>query len=145
MSFVAIEANSSASGIEQETYEALEARFAGWEPAEGNLEVWLIKAFSRIGASIFDMATLMSKEAFKTFGERVVNVPPILAAPAFASSTWTLVDDAGYTIPAGTQVEIEAAGDRHVGFATTEDIVVAPGITSATVPLGALEAGVVGN
>lgn len=143
--FVAIEAAASASQIEQEIYEALESRFEGWAPAEGNLEVWLIKAFSRVAASVFDMASLMSKEAFKKFGEALVNVPPVQAAAAFVESTWTMVDAAGYTIPAGTQVEIEAAADRHVGFATTEEIVVAPESTTATVPLRAVEPGEEGN
>jgi hypothetical protein len=143
--FVAIEAAASASRIEQEIYETLEAKFEGWAPAEGNLEVWLIKAFSRVAASVFDMASLMSKEAFKKFGEAIVNVPPVLAAPAFVESTWTMIDAAGYTIPAGTQVEIEASGDRHVGFATTEEIVVAPEAMAATVPLRAIESGEEGN
>jgi Baseplate J-like protein len=139
--FVPILNEASASDYEQGVNEALEAQFEGIEFAEGDPFTWLKKAFARIGASIFDMASLMSKEAFKKFGETVVSVPPIQAAPATASSTWTMVDNAGYTVPAGTQVAIEASGDLQVGFIAVGDTVVAPGATTATITLQAVEAG----
>lgn len=143
--FIAIEAEADATTLEQEVVEALQAQFEGWEPAEGNLETWLIKAFARIGASVFDQATLMSKAAFKRFGEAVVNVPPIQAAPATVESVWTMIDKAGYTIPAGTQVSIAAAGDVSIGFATVEEVTIAPESTTATILLQAIEPGEEGN
>lgn len=143
--FVPILADTSAGTLELEVYEQLEAQFEGWQPAEGNLEVWLTKAYARIAASVFDMAALMSKEAFKKFGEAVVNVPPIQAAPATVASLWTMVDDSGYTIPAGTQIAIQAAGDTQVGFSTVGDVTVAPEESTAVVSLRAIEAGAAAN
>ncbi len=143
--FVAIENEASAGAFEEETYELLEAAFEGWSPAKGGLLVWLAKAWSRIGATVVGQASEMSRAAFKRFGESLVAVPPIQAAPATAESTWTMVDKAGYTIPSGTQVTIEASGDQVFGFVTVGDEVVAPGADKATVLLQAIEPGEAAN
>jgi hypothetical protein len=143
--FVAIEGEADATSLEQEVYEAIEAAFGDWTPAEGNLEVWLTKAFSRIGATIFDQASILSAAAFKRFGEAIAGVPPIQAAPATALTQWTMVDTAGYTIPAGTQVAIAATGDQSVGFKTAEDATIAPGGETTTIFIEAVEPGEEGN
>jgi hypothetical protein len=134
--------------LEQEIIETLQAQFEGWEPAEGNLETWLIKAIARITSTTREQAARISKEAFKRFGESIVNVPPIQAAAATAASTWMMVDDTGYTIPAGTLVSIAAAGDEVFGFRTVADVTVAPGDEATeigSVILRAVEIGEVAN
>jgi len=131
--------------IEREMDEALEARFEGWSPAKGGAFSFMKKAFARVGALLYGQLGLTLVAMFKRFGESLIGVPPILAAPASGESVWTMIDNAGYTIPAGTQVTIAATGDRHVGFRTLEEVVVAPGFTTASVPLVAIEAGVQGN
>lgn len=143
--FTATNGEVDAALLEAETLEAIEAAFEGWEPAEGQIEVWLTKAFSRIGANVFDQATVMEKGAFKRFGESIVNVPPIQAAPATVESVWTMVDEEGYEIPAGTQVSIETSGGITVGFETVADTVIAPGFTTAEILLAAIEPGTEGN
>jgi phage-related baseplate assembly protein len=143
--FVTTNEEVDAAVLEQEVNEAVEAALEGWKSAEGDLLAWANKAFSRIGASVFDQTATMERGAFKRFGEAIVSVPPVQAAPATAESTWTMVDNAGYTIPAGTQVTIAATGDEAVGFITVGDVVVAPGSTTATVLLQAVEAGETGN
>lgn len=134
-----------AAALEQEVNETIEAGLEGWKPAEGDPITWANKALSRIGASIFDQASTSEAGLFKRFGEAIVSVPPVQAAPATVESIWTMVDKAGYTIPAGTQVTIAAAGDEAVGFVTIADVVVAPGSTTATVLLQAVEAGEAAN
>lgn len=142
--FVEVLTNNDPDLLEEEVYEQLEAQFEGWEPAEGNLEVWLIKAFTRLASIVREQAAVTSREAFKRFGQTVVNVPPVLAAPATVASTWTMINDAGYTIPTGTKVQIVAAGDQAFAFQTIGEIVVAPGDTETAageVVLQAVEAG----
>jgi hypothetical protein len=143
--FVAIEAEANVGTAEAEMFEAFEAAFAGWQPVEGAPLTWLVKAWARVGNQLVDQASAMSKAAFKRFGESIVSVPPIQAAPATAESTWTMIDKAGYTIPAGTQVGIEASGDSVVGFTTVGAVTVAPGAENATVLLQSVEAGVAAN
>jgi hypothetical protein len=146
--FVEAIVDNDALALEQEVIEGLEAQFEGWEPAEGNLETWLIKAFARIASTTREQAARISREAFKRFGESIVNVPPIQAAPASVASSWTMIDDAGYTIPAGTLVSIIAAGDEAFAFRTIGDVTVDAG-TSATavaeVVLVAVEPGEAAN
>jgi len=143
--FESIEGDATAAEFEQETVELFKAAFEEWKPAEGDPLVWLAKAWSRIGATFVEQSSLMSRAAFRKFGETVVSVPPVQAASAVMSSTWTMIDAAGYTIPAGTQVTVEASGDRVVGFVTVEAVTVAPEATKATVLLRAVEPGEEGN
>lgn len=143
--FITTQGQVDASELEQEAREQLEAQFEGLSFPEGALLTWLIKIFARIAETVFRQAAVLERGAFKRFGEAIVSVPPIQAAPATAESVWTMIDNAGYTIPAGTQVEIAASGDERVGFETTEEVVVEPGATKATVPLQAIEPGEEGN
>lgn len=148
MSFVDVLTENDADLLEQEVIEELEAQFVGWEPAEGNLEVWLVKAFARISSTVREQASVVSALAFGKFGETIAGVPPILAAPASVTSTWTMVDTAGYTIPAGTQVAIPSTGDESFGFEVVEAVTVAPGSSATTagqVVLRAVEPGEAGN
>lgn len=135
----------SAAELEQEINEGVEVALEGWEPAEGDQLTWANKGFSRLTAGVYDQAAKIERGAFKRFGEAIVSVPPVQAAAATVESTWTMVDAAGYTIPAGTQVTISASGDSAVGFITVENVVVAPEVTAATVLLQAIEAGEGGN
>jgi hypothetical protein len=108
----------------------------------------MIKAFARISSTVREQAAETSAAAFKRFGETIANVPPILAAPASVTSTWTMVDTAGYTIPAGTQVAILKSGDESLGFEVVEAVTVAPGssvTTAGQVVLRAVEPGEAGN
>lgn len=143
--FVAIESDVTAADLEQEVKEALEAAFEGLTFPEGDLLDWLIKIFSRLGQEVTEQASALSKAAFKRFGEAVVSVPPVQAAPASVTSVWTMIDASGYTIPAGTQVAIEASGDESIGFETTEEVTIPPESTKAEVPLQAIEPGEDGN
>lgn len=145
MAFVAIESEVNAGTLEQEVIESLESAFEGWSPAEGDLLVWLNRAWSRIGATLVEQAAEMSEAAFKRFGEAIIGIPPIQAAPATAQSVWTMADTAGYTIPAGTQVTIDATGNTAVGFVTVGETVIAPGSEKAAILLQAVEPGAAGN
>jgi hypothetical protein len=131
--FVEAVVENDALTLEQEVIELLEARFGTWEPAEAALSTWIIKAFTRIASTTREQAAAISKEAFKRFGETLVNVPPIQASAATVASTWTMIDDAGYTIPEGTLVTIAASGEEVFAFRTVEAVTVPAGAT-ATAP-----------
>lgn len=122
--------------------------YPGWIPREGNLEVWLIEIFARIEAETRDVASAVPAEIFRYFGKSVMNIPAIDGAPAMAQSTWTMRDNGGYTIPAGTVVVYQPTGDQQTYFRTLSEVVVAPGLTSTTegeVTLVAIDVGNSGN
>jgi hypothetical protein len=124
--FVELFTENDPATLETELFETLEEQFEGWDPAAEGLAVWLSKAFIRIASSVFDLASIVSREAFKTFGETIVNVPPIRAAPATAQSTWKATDTDGHKIPAGTVVTITSE-DVVFGFRTVGVVVIDPG------------------
>jgi hypothetical protein len=143
--FTTTNESADAASLRQEFIEAIQARIPSWEPGSGDLIEWMGEAGSRIGALIFDQASTTEAGMFKRFGEVIVSTPPVQAAPATVESTWTMVDAAGYTVPAGTQVSITASGDSQVGFLTVGDTVIAPEATKATILLQAIIAGAGGN
>lgn len=128
--------------------EDIRSRFEDWEPARGDLADWIMQTGARVNSITRQQFAAMGKEAFKKFGETIAEVPPILPAPATGTSTWTMIDDAGYSIPAGTLVTIAAAGDETRTFKVVAEVTVAPGDTATEageVVLQDTEAGEAGN
>jgi hypothetical protein len=105
----------------------IKARIANWQPADGDPMDVLLGAISEMAAENRDLASDFPKAAFRWAGANIFHVPPIDAAPASVNSTWTMKDNAGYTIPAETNVLIEAAGDLLVPFQVAEEVIVPPG------------------
>ena len=126
----------------------IRARFEGWEPARGDLADWIMQTGARTHSTTRAQFASVAKAVFKKFGETIAEVPPILPAPATATSTWTLSDTEGHTIKAGTQVSIAVDGDNKRIFEVVSDVTVAPGgaVTKAgEVVLQDTEAGTEGN
>lgn len=134
--------------IKAEIVEQLEANVEGWEPHPGNLDMWLIEAKARLWLILLKQASTMGAAAFGNFGRTIANVPPILAAPATVTSTWTVIDEDGHTIEDGTEVKIPVPGGEPLGFVVVGDVTIAPGKTATAageVLLQAIEPGVAGN
>src|ERR1044072_1421370 len=128
--FVAAVEATDAGAIEQQIHDELRVAFSDWAPAASGLDSLLIKAPARLHATVKDTAASTSAAMFKTVGDLRARVPPILAAPATGTSTWTMVDDAVFSIPAGTRIKVPAAGDKSLGFEVVEEVVVPPGSTT---------------
>lgn len=94
--------------------------------------VALLEAVAYRNAETRVMTADVGEAIYRTHGRKVYGVTPIDDEPATAETTWTAVDDAGYTIPAGTVVVYATAGDRKIAFATVEETVIPPGSTQAT-------------
>lgn len=112
-----------------------------WTPAAGNLDTWTLEAGSRLGSEVATLALLPHPDLFRTFGTKVAGIPSIDATAATATSQWTLGDDDGHTIEAGTVVDIEGEPFEVVG-----DAVVPSGATiAAGVELVAVDEGSAGS
>lgn len=110
--------------------EKMQERFPGWEAADGDLLLWFAEWVADEYPDLANLTAEMSALAFATFGGTVLGVEAIPAAGATATTTWTMTDSAGHTIPEGTQVQI-AEGDDLYAFATTQEVSV-PNGSSAT-------------
>lgn len=134
--------------LSDDAIEYLSTNIPGWEPNDGSLSVWMIMALARIAATATDVASAVPISIFRYYGETLIGLSPIDAVKATAETTWTMVDNAGYTIPAGTNVAYRTAGDEYVTFVTTEDVVVPPGALSTAageVVIEAVDEGTAGN
>jgi uncharacterized phage protein gp47/JayE len=121
---------SDPDALAQEGFDYLQAQIPNWQPAEGNFDVWLIRAIGRIAAEVQDIATSVPTTIFRYAGANLFNLPPIDALPAVGQTTWTMADNAGYTIPAGTTVGVKLSGDTLIAFQTVEDVIIPPGSTA---------------
>lgn len=129
-------------------YDGIRVRFPDWEPNEAHLEVILIAVLAQIAADLAQVAVQVPPAIFRYFGASLARIQPIDAAPAIVQSTWTMVDNAGYTIPADTVVAINASGDVRVPFRVVSDVVVPSGSTATVaggVTLVAINEGADGN
>lgn len=77
------------------------------------------------------VAADVPKAVFRAFGSKLVGVDPVAGAPAGALTTWTMIDNDGYTIPEGTMIGYRAAGDQLWGFETLVETVVLAGQNQA--------------
>ena len=109
----------------------LMANIPGWTPADGNLEIWHIMALAQMLATSRDVASIVPDQIFEYFGSSVMNLPPIAAAPAQVAATITVQDNAGYTIPAGTQFAFQVTGSTLALFTVQTTTVILPGASSA--------------
>lgn len=146
MTYVSIPIEVNGQALIEEAFAELEALIEGWEPAEGNAEVFLIRAEAlRLITPLAELAREVPDLAFAAWGEQIVDVAPQRATPAIGAVTFTVQDEAGYTIPANTQISIAVTGSQSLGFVTTVPLDVAPGTVFGEVAIEAVEAGAEGN
>lgn len=131
-SYINIPITVNPEALIEDAYAAMAEAFPGWEPSPGQPEVWLIRAITyRLTMPLAEMAADVPGEIFGAFGRAIVNVPPIEANPATGNATVLMTDNAGYTLPAGTQVDFPTAGDAGVGFRVVDDVSVPNGSVSS--------------
>lgn len=133
----------SPSEIEDGIYADVQARWPAWEPSPGQLETQIISAlslrYSELEALSADVADWLYMQAGPAVG-----IPRHEAQPATVMSTWTMIDDDGYYVPVGTQVEV-AGPQESIAMETIADLTVPQGQTTGSVGLVAVEPGTAGN
>lgn len=127
----------------------MEALLEGWDPALAEYETIQAQAIIfRLVYPLLQLAASVDAAIFNEWGRQIVNVVPQTATRATVGSTWTVTDTAGYTIKAGTQVDIARTGDERIGFVVVSDVVIPTGATTTgagEVTLEAIEPGLEGN
>jgi hypothetical protein len=139
---------ASADQIIADALDDLAALAPGWVAREGHLEVWMLEVIGRMNAETQTVATSVPVSIFRYYGKSLIGLPAVDAVSATAPTTWTMVDNAGYTIDAGTVVAFRTAGDTLVPFEVVADVVVPPGALATAdggVIVRALEPGEAGN
>jgi hypothetical protein len=147
--FVRLPIESTPQQMLEEWAAEMSALIEGWDPALAEYETIQAQAtIYRIIFPLLQLAANVDAAIFNEWGRTIVNVVPQEATRATVASTWTVQDESGYTIQAGTQVDIARSGDERIGFLVTADVVIDPGskVTEAgEVVLEAIESGLDGN
>ncbi len=109
----------------------IQAQFPAWQPKEGQLDVAILEEVAQMAAATAVVATQVPISIFMAFGQ-IVGVFPKPGTAASAPITVTMVDTAGYTIPAGTVFGYPQANDALLLFKVQSTITVPEGQTTAT-------------
>lgn len=143
--YITPEIETDPDAIAQIGFDFVATLYPGWGPTPGDPMTISIEVHARMIAERTDVDALVPTAIFRYYGASLFGLPPVDAVAAGGEVTITAIDDAGYTIPAGTQMSI-ASLPAPVGFETVEDAVIAPGDTEiAGVAIVALTDGLVGN
>jgi hypothetical protein len=146
VTFVAVDFATDADQLADDAVDYLRSAMPGWEPADGNLEVWILQAVARQVAELTAVAADVPAAIFRQFGTQLVGLAPQAGARATLTSFWTARDNLGYTIPAGTQVAYRVTGDDLIVFEVVDDTVITPGATTLSgVALQATDVGTAWN
>lgn len=136
---------TDSSVLLEQIFDDLQARWPDWEPNDGNLEVVLAAAIVNITAELRDVASDVPDEILRVLGGQLFNTPAIEASPATADTVWTVIDTAGYTVPAGAEIGLAVSGSETAVFRVAEDVEIPAGDTTGIVAVVAVEEGEEGN
>jgi hypothetical protein len=127
-------------------YAFLKTKVPSWNENDANLDVWIMQITASQASDLLGLAADVPDTIFKYFGAKLAGIPPLDATSAVVGSTWTMINNIGYTIPAGTMVSIRDAVGQDHAFQTTLDIVIPVGSTATAagaVTLTSVETGAV--
>lgn len=104
-----------------------------WVPREGNVETVLLEGFAlQVAEALYAIDRLPN--GIMQIIMQMYGVYRDFGTPPVASLEFTVVDDVGYTIPAGSQAMLTLAdGITPVTFSTDTDLVIPSGSTTGTV------------
>jgi uncharacterized phage protein gp47/JayE len=130
MGYIRIPINVDPTDLAQEVFDYITSQAPGWEPQDGNLDVWIVRAMAQLAAETKTLASDVQDDIFRWFGATLVGLQPLDAIAATGSTTWTLADSLGHTIPSGTAVGIADADGVIQSFLVDTDVTVANGQTA---------------
>jgi hypothetical protein len=104
-------------------------RVPGWEDNPAAPESILIEEVAQMAAEERDVASEMPAAGFRFYGAKLEHLPPLAAASATVHATVTAVNNAGYTLDAGSTLGLRSAGDELVLFDVVDDVTIPPGST----------------
>ena len=132
--------------IAQAVFAYLAGKVPGWQAHDGNLDTWIVEAFSEVGAEIRSLAADVPASIFTTYGELVLGIPPKIAVAATGLATFTATDDQGYTLDVGATFALARSGNDLVAYATLQEATIANGDTTVdNVPFAAVIVGADAN
>lgn len=127
MTYIRFPLETNPELLAREVYDYIQTRAPTWNPNDGNLDVWIIRAITQLASENRDIASDVQDDIFRYFGASIMGVHPDTAVPSHTFSTWTLIDSLGHTISAGTAVGIRDSAGQLIPFQVAYDVVVPNG------------------
>jgi hypothetical protein len=114
MPYIDVPIDTQPTDLAEEAFAYIEGKIPGWLPAPGNLEAILVEANAQLASELRVLVSLVPDAIFAYFGESVVGIAPYEATQATGSTRWSMIDNLGYTVEAGTLIAITppASTDR---------------------------------
>jgi len=132
MPYIPLDIETEPIDFAGDAYSYLGELIPGWLPSPGNLEAWLIESLAQLAGELAALAALVPEAIFRFFGESILGLPPYAATSAQAVTTWTMVDGAGYSVPAGTVIAVTPpASNDSWAFTVDEGFTLVAGQTQA--------------
>lgn len=133
MGYIKIPIETNPEALVADIFNYIKSQQPLWVENDANLDTWIARATANKAAENRTLLSDVPDTIFQWFGSSIVAIPPVDAQPATGNTTWTLIDNAGHTIPAGTFVGIRNANGDLVTFQTINDVIVSPGSTTTAV------------
>jgi uncharacterized phage protein gp47/JayE len=131
VAYISLPVEVESEDVAEQAYSRLSELVPGWEPSDGNLDVWLLQVVSRIAADLAVVASSASDEVFRYVGAQLFGLPAKNGSEAVAEVTFTALDAGSYTIPAGTSVGIRDADGILHEFQVAEQTICSTGDPSS--------------
>ena len=143
MGYIEVPIDSEPVDVAEEAFGYIEAQVPGWLPHDGNLETWLVEALAQMAGELRSLVALVPDSIFQYLGASILGLPPYPAVQATGSTTWTMIDAAGYTVTSGTLIAITPPSQSEsFAFQVVDDFTLPAGSqTQTSVAVRALEAG----
>lgn len=145
--YIGLEDETDPDAIAQDAFDYIASKVPGFEAAPAAPMTVLVETQAAEQSVERSLASRTADSIFRFFGE-LVAVPPLDATRATVGSTWTLSDDDGHTIAAGTLIGLRDAAGELVAFRVASDVTVAALATQTAageVILEAVNAGAAGS
>lgn len=116
----------------------LQSRFPEWTPSETNLELALLEAVAlEVSETIYTINRLpnvMLEVLLTLYG-----ITRDQGAAPITTFLFTMSDNAGYVIPAGTEIAVPINSTDYLSFFTDVELIIVGGTTTGTVAATAVE------
>jgi uncharacterized phage protein gp47/JayE len=145
-SYISYPIETSPQDLLDEMIAYIKSKAPSWVENDANLDVWIMQIVASQAGDLRTLASDVPDTIFRYFGSTLLGLAPIDDIAAATTSVWTMRDNAGYTVPAGTFVTIRDDAGNDFAFQTEVDVVIFAGSTTAgSVRLVATQPGLAGS
>jgi hypothetical protein len=138
--YIAVEVETDAVMLADAAIDRLKARWPGYEPNDGDLEVVMIEELAPMAQNAAEKTVRVPPYVLRTVGQRLHGIPYDDAQPARGTLTVTFTDVAPHVLKAGSEFDVDG-----VAFAVDVDTPNAGALVVPGVPITAKVDGTVGN